>query len=480
MPIGCDDVDARMLELLYGELPEGERAALQAHLDGDGGGCDRCRRELAELRGVRTQARQVLDEAPPARAHAAILRVAEAAAAARARVVPAVVPAARGSWWERHRSRWTFPTLATIGAVAVFLLANKIFLEPERTYERGRQGLVPAASPAPAAEAPGTDEPAPSAAPEAAQPAKPSATPAGGGPPPRGGRVASGSIKGAGTGADDLPARAALPAHRRMNPPRSQDQTAKREPAEKEESAAMHPVTRAEQAAKADVDDNPLALDRAFAPPPPPRMAQPAAAAPPRAPAKKSVSDSVELEGLMGDRGSGGGLPGSPAATGAGPAATGARAKAAPAHDRTEEDSAASAAPPANAPKAKRPAEEEAEEAAVDDSDAAPALRRGPQDGTAVAQADRLFAAGRWVEAANAYRELLRRDPRNPDATRWRKRLVAGRGGDQPLSSAAIARSRRQRRRMAVLRLRGMTVPRTARSFVSYTRRQPTSWLRSP
>src|SRR5580692_6788699 len=152
MPIGCDDLDARMLELLYGELPEGERAALQAHLDSDGGGCDRCRRELADLRGARAQARQVLDEAPPARAHAAILRAAEAAAAARAGVVPAVPPAARGSWWDRHRSSWTFPTLATIGAVAVFLLANKIFLEPEKTYERGRQGLAPA--PAPAAEAP--------------------------------------------------------------------------------------------------------------------------------------------------------------------------------------------------------------------------------------------------------------------------------------------------------------------------------------
>jgi hypothetical protein len=405
MPIGCDDLDARMLELLYGELPEGERAALQAHLDSDGGGCDRCRRELAELRGARAQARQVLDEAPPARAHAAILRVAEAAAAARARVAPTVTPA-RGSWWERHRSGWTFPTLATIGAVAVFLLANKIFLEPEKTYERGRQGLAPAPAPAaeaPPAEAPGTNEPAPSAAPEALRPAKPSAAPTGGGPPPRGGPGASGSIKGAGTGADDLLVGGAPPSHR-----------AKRASAGKEESAAIRPVTHAERAAKADVEDNPL--DESFAPPPPPRMAQPAAAAPQPAPAKKSLSD-ADLERLMEDR-SGGGVPTSPAATGA-------RAKAAPSRAEMEEGSAASAAPRASAPKAKRPAEEEAEEAAVDDSDAAPALKRGHQDGMAVGQADRLFAAGRWVEAANAYRELLRRDPRNPDAARWRKRLAA-------------------------------------------------------
>jgi hypothetical protein len=417
MPIGCDDLDARMLELLYGELPEGERAAIEAHLDSDGGGCDRCRRELADLRGARAQARQVLEEAPPARAHAAILRAAEAAAAARARVVPTVTPAARGSWWERHRSRWTFPTLATIGAVAVFLLANKIFLEPEKTYERGRQGLVPAAAPAPAAEAPGTNEPAPSAAPEAVRPAKPSATPEASGPPPRGGHGAGGSTKGAGTGADDLLVRDAPPSHRRTTRPRSQDQPAKRESAGKEESAAIHSVTRAERAAKADVDDNPL--DESFAAPPPPRIAQPAPAAPPRAPAKKSVSDSVDLEGLMDDRGSGGGVPASPAPAGA-------RAKAAPSRDRAEGNAAATAAPPANAPRAKRRAEEESDEQPLEGNDeASSAGEPGREDGTSVARADRLFAAGHWVEAANAYRELLRRDPRNPDAPRWRKRLAA-------------------------------------------------------
>jgi hypothetical protein len=171
---------------------------------------------------------------------------------------------------------------------------------------------------------------------------------------------------------------------------------------------------RAEDAAKADVEDNPL--DESFAPPPPLRTAQPAAAAPPRAPAKKSVSDS-DLEGLMDDRDSGGGVPTSAAATAA-------RAKAAPAHGRTEEESAATAAPPASAPKAKRRAAEAEAEEAMDDSDAAPALKMGHQDGTAVAQADRLFAAGRWVEAANAYRELLRRNPRSSDAARWRKRLA--------------------------------------------------------
>ena len=40
-------------------------------------------------------------------------------------------------------SRWAFPTLATVGAVAVFMVANRVFLNPERTL-----------APRPAAEAP--------------------------------------------------------------------------------------------------------------------------------------------------------------------------------------------------------------------------------------------------------------------------------------------------------------------------------------
>ncbi len=38
-------------------------------------------------------------------------------------------------------------------------------------------------------------------------------------------------------------------------------------------------------------------------------------------------------------------------------------------------------------------------------------------------RADRLFADGRWTEAAAAYRDLLRLDPRNAAAARWRSRL---------------------------------------------------------
>ncbi|HZL16768.1 MAG TPA: hypothetical protein VFG23_03365 [Polyangia bacterium] len=416
MAMGCDDVGARMMELLYGELPEGERAAIQAHLDRDAGGCERCRSELADLQRVRVHARQGLDDAPPAHAHAAILRAAEAATA-RARVVPTATPSRRASRWDRLRSRWTFPTLATIGAVAVFLLANKIFLEPERTYQRGLQGLAPAETQAPVAEPPAAqapptparaaDRPAPSVARETAA-TEPAAPPA---PSALGGRGKSGSLRGAGIGTDDLQMGAPPAPHRRAIPARSQDQAAKREASDGEDGL-VHPAMRAEPAAN---DDE---LGRSFAPPPPPRIAQPASAAY-GAPAKKSVADEA-LEGLD-DRGSGSGAP---AAT----TASNAQAKAAP-REQSEKDSPsprASAPPPANAPRA-RQAESvnEEDERALDDRDAAPRREKDRRDAAPVARADHLFEAGRWVEAANAYRELLRRDPHNPDAARWRKRLAA-------------------------------------------------------
>jgi len=48
-----------------------------------------------------------------------------------------------------------------------------------------------------------------------------------------------------------------------------------------------------------------------------------------------------------------------------------------------------------------------------------------PRAETLVQRADRLFTEGRWVEAAVAYRDLLRQSPSSPDAPRWRRRLAA-------------------------------------------------------
>jgi len=157
MATNCEDVSAQMMELLYGELPADARANVDAHV----AGCARCRSELEGFEKTRAVARRGLDEAPPARAHAAIMQAAAAHLAAQAR------PAARKpaapehvSFWDRVRARWAFPTLATVGAVAVFLIANRVFLNPERTLE-----LHGAAEPP----APIAVEPTPIPAPELAR-----------------------------------------------------------------------------------------------------------------------------------------------------------------------------------------------------------------------------------------------------------------------------------------------------------------------
>src|SRR6185312_12598930 len=131
-------------------------AEVTAHVKG----CPTCKAELAALESTRALARQALAaDAPAPRVRAAILQAAAA--------VPARKPAsspARPSLWERLRGKWTFPTFATVGAVAVFLLASRIFMEPEKTYQRGRQGVAPAAAPEPAAPAEETQPAAPAPA----------------------------------------------------------------------------------------------------------------------------------------------------------------------------------------------------------------------------------------------------------------------------------------------------------------------------
>src|SRR5262245_50514172 len=72
MASNCENVSAQMMELLYGELPADARASVDAHV----AGCERCRSELEGFERTRAVARRALDEAPPARARAAILKAA--------------------------------------------------------------------------------------------------------------------------------------------------------------------------------------------------------------------------------------------------------------------------------------------------------------------------------------------------------------------------------------------------------------------
>src|SRR4029077_9140650 len=104
----------------------------------------------------------------PARVHAAIMQAAAAHLATQAQAQPAAAatqahaqPAAaarkpvaepKASFWDRLRSRWAFPTFATVGAVAVFMVANRVFLNPERSLapRRAREAPAPPAAPEPA------------------------------------------------------------------------------------------------------------------------------------------------------------------------------------------------------------------------------------------------------------------------------------------------------------------------------------------
>ena len=161
----CEDVTARLLELLYDELPADERAALQAHI----AGCARCQAEVQSFQKTRAAARSVLADPPPAGVRQRLIAAAMAASAAAATAKPAAVPASDGGggFWAWLRQRWTLPTLATAGAMAVFLLASRVFLNPDKTYRRGQQIAAPAVSsptppPAPAAVAPAAAPPPPS------------------------------------------------------------------------------------------------------------------------------------------------------------------------------------------------------------------------------------------------------------------------------------------------------------------------------
>ncbi|HXJ19859.1 MAG TPA: zf-HC2 domain-containing protein [Polyangia bacterium] len=339
MATDCEQTRSLMLELLYGELSATARAEVQAHVSG----CPGCQTELAALESTRSLARQTLAaDAPPARAHAAIMR----AAAAAVPVLRTPAPA-RLSLWSRLKGKWTLPTLATVGAVAVFLLASRIFLEPEKTYERGRQGL------APPAEAPAT-APAALAPAQASQPAAQA-----------GARAKHEALEPA----VESNAHLAAPARAHRHPVAATASSGK--------GGLAAPRRSMDDLLDDEVRSAPAA--RAFSPPPAP------ADKPERKPAKKGFVDPFGgLGAAESERDRAGGAPA-------------AKAEAPPAP-------VMASPPPAAAPAPAR---------------SAPASRHE----TLAARADRLFAEQRWVEAAAAYRDLLRSDPGNPAAAQWRQRL---------------------------------------------------------
>jgi hypothetical protein len=449
MATSCEDVSARMVELLYGELPADARSGVDAHV----AGCARCRSELEGLERTRAVTRRALDESPPPRARAAIMRhaaehlAAQRPAAAAAAIAPVPAPAAkkppapesqRASFWDWLRSRWTLPSLATVGAVALLVIGSRVLLEPEKLDYKGSPEFQRQAG---GAEAPASAAaPAPVAAPAPAiEPAPPPATTAESHAekdvarkPPRD----DAKLAAASEGSHGVRAR----------------QNAKLEkadvkPASARPRTASAPAKTAGPAAKKAWSD-PYGDVGRFAPPPPPKPVtgfrmdsdQPlddASSADKAAPAKPGgiKGGGVGTSGF----GSGGGgkleerslAKERPAAEARAPRL----AEPAPA-PAAAPPVAASPPPPAPAAPSRREAEKKAKRAADDEESAAPAEGRGAAAApapagkskasaeTAVERANRLFTEGRWAEAAAAYRELLRRDPNNADAPRWRQRLA--------------------------------------------------------
>jgi hypothetical protein len=412
MAMTHEQIDEQMVDFLYGELPADARAAFEAHV----AGCDRCRREVESFGQVRAVARTVLDESPPARVHDAILRAArEAAAAAPAKEAlkepkkeAKKAEPARASLWDWVRGKWAFPTLATVGALAVFILGSRLFLNPNTVHQLGR----PAPMSEPGASTPVLERPMESTgAPrmvEKLAPAAPATTPA----------PAEGAPR------DEVPAHTAH-VRRRLAA---------------EAKTAANDGARPARAAKRSINDDALsgffgsgagareksakrddrleglgdpARDKAaptggagYAEPPAPVAEKPQSDIRPasRALAKKKAVSAVE--DMEEDR-------------------VQAKEEAAPATSlRGTGQVYAQPPPPAAAPApaaASRP-RSRAEEAESDSVVEEQAARE-----TLVQRADRLFTQGRWAEAAVAYRDLLRQQPNSPDAERWRRRLAAAR-----------------------------------------------------
>jgi hypothetical protein len=478
-----EDANARLLDLVYGEAAPAERTALEAHV----AGCARCQSDLHALGDTRARVRVAMDdEAPPARAHARILAAA-AEAANGAGAGAATAPPAKGnepasraarleerpSLWDRLRSKWTFPTLATVGAVAVIVIGAKFLLNPQANLERGKQGLFP------------QDEAASTAAANAAAERealqKSAAAPVAAAAPPA-------------ASAEPLPpreaprelspqARARIEAVRRYGHPRTSvsDLMGERPAFQSDKlggapagqalkglrpddfganakgsvgagrgaalgGAAAPAAPQEKKPAKGSMDDlleGSLSGSDRYASPPPPRKsaARPStheAASPPPIVSKKKTINDDPLEGYFNE--GGGGAPRSaPAAPAAAPSPRPAPppARQAPREERAaapemqEADEAEAPAPKSRAASASRSKADAPAADAKKEKDA-PAPWEAPAK-----HADELYAAQRWSEASAAYNDLLRRFPAAPLAFAWRSRLTIAQREAAPKTAPA-------------------------------------------
>jgi anti-sigma factor RsiW len=457
MTLSHDDANARLLELVYGEAPPAERGALEAHV----ATCAQCSADLAALGDTRARLRTALEDAPvPSRVHARVLAAATQAAAplaaaaspvavaARSMAVapPAGVPMRGPSLWQRLRRGWTLPTFATVGAVAIVVIGSKVFLEPQKTMERGREAVT-------AAPAEAEKSAAPAVQPEPAAPAAAEGMPV----PPRhfgpgggrfealqrahggsrpgllgGGTLAQRLARARGTGASGSTAGLDEPGSGRgvaaapaapLPPKPAHDDLLEGALARKPASATESRAKREE--AKAEVSNEAASVRRdEHASPPsgwkgggaanaPAPASAPAVAAPRPAPVMRSVKKKNVADEPLADLGYAGGVP----------------APSEAADSRVEEQAAAGklakqkSAPARPVVAAKTLAAKDADGAGADQENR-DKQDEAPSQETLARRADQLFAAHHWSAAIAAYRELLRRYPDADLKPRWRARLT--------------------------------------------------------
>jgi hypothetical protein len=460
MTFSHEETQGRLLDLVYGEVEGFERAALEAHV----GSCERCRRELAALGGTRAKVRAALvEEAAPSGVHARILRAAAEAVASSSEApaivvppaavaapsavvapspasrVPTGAPADPPSLWQRLRRGWALPTFATVGAFAVLLLASKVFLNPQRTYERGHEALIPRPS-APVAP---PAENAPTEAPRAVEAAEQGT--------PRADEAAK-TAPEAPSLSEDLRLRNVGVARRRA----IGDALAKSLPHEHKVGAEVSGLgelgagslsgvlgARAAEGSASGIGRGGGALGGHAAPASPGAFASPPtgwrkggapAAAPASAPpapvaAKRSADDVPEgLSASKADKAIVQEADGEETRLdrlkAEAPAPVAEKKKAAP-------QPAAKPAPAVSASVAQERAPAKATNAsgsALKDTSDAKEREEGSAQEALAKRAEQLFAARRWSEALAAYRELLRRFPDADPAAKWRARVAQAQG----------------------------------------------------
>jgi len=116
-PVGLHSHEDKLLDFAYGELPDAEARAMEAHVKG----CHRCAGNLENLRGVRATMAKLTPEPPPEQGLESLLAYAQQAAR-RVQETPAKKPPP--SWY-----RWLLPLTGVLAFSLIGVVAVQSFKE---------------------------------------------------------------------------------------------------------------------------------------------------------------------------------------------------------------------------------------------------------------------------------------------------------------------------------------------------------------